>query len=227
MTRSRFLHLLSGTAILLVASSAGVTVAVPEAAAQAASKKVNVIPETEAENIRAKIVSIDAKSREVVLEGPEGGMFTVIAGPLVRLDLLMPHDTVNAKYYRSVAFLILEAKSKNAKPSSQSALAKALATPARTASGTGLRVTEISGQVVSIDHASNTIDIADTKEGTVYSVDVIEPEDVRKLSDIAVGDTVAAVVNEALAVTIAPSPSAYFPRRHFGGSSGQGGSSGR
>lgn len=227
MTRSRFLHLLSGTAILLVASSLGATVTMPDAVAKAASKKVNVIPETEAENIRAKIISIDAKTREVVLEGPEGGEFSVIAGPLVRLDLLKPHDTVNAKYYRSVAFLILEAKSKGAKPASQSALAKALAMPARTASGAGLRVTEISGEVVSIDHASNTIEIADRKEGMVYSVDVIEPEDVRKLSDIAVGDTVAAVVNESLAVTIAPSPDAYFPRRHFGGSSGQGGSSGR
>lgn len=219
MTRSRFLHLASGTALLL-AASVGLTVTGPAARAQATQKSVRVIPETDAVTMRAKIVSIDAKTRELVLEGPEGGAFRVIAGPLVRLDLLGPSDTVNAKYYRSVAFLILEAKSKGGKPAAQSALAKALATPVRTASGTALRVTEISGQVVGIDRGENTIDIADTKDGMVYTVDVVEPADVNKLSDITIGDTVAAVVNEYMAVMITPTPNAYFPRRHFGGPSG-------
>ena len=42
----------------------------------------------------------------VTLMGASGAKVTVTAGPLVRLELLKVGDTVNAKYYRSVAFVV-------------------------------------------------------------------------------------------------------------------------
>ena len=66
----------------------------------------NVIPQSEEVTLQAKITAIDLSTRAVTLKGASGNSVSVTAGPVVRLDLLQVGQTVNAQYYRSVAFLV-------------------------------------------------------------------------------------------------------------------------
>src|ERR1700761_2051018 len=70
----------------------------------------NVVPQSEAATIHAKITAINPGTRAVTLQGRSGRSLTLTAGPAVRLDMLKVGDTVNANYYRSVAFLVTPPK---------------------------------------------------------------------------------------------------------------------
>jgi len=91
--------------VIVAAASALWMAPVQPAAAQRNPVLTNVIPESEAVTLQAKISAIDPATRAVNLVGANGSSVTVTAGPLVRLELLKVGDTVNAKYYRSVAFV--------------------------------------------------------------------------------------------------------------------------
>jgi hypothetical protein len=70
--------------------------------------------------------------------------------------------------------------------------------------GVAARVTEVQGLVVGIDRAANSIDVVNPSGGGVYTVEVTNPERVAMLSQVKIGDTITAVVSEALAVSIEP-----------------------
>ena len=74
------------------------------ARAQANPTMSNIIPESEAVTLRAKVTAINPQTRAVSLQGRSGETVTLTAGPAVRLDMLKVDDTVDAKYYRSVAW---------------------------------------------------------------------------------------------------------------------------
>src|SRR5690348_12065427 len=80
------------------------------AMAQANPTYANVVPQSETATIHAKITAINPNTRDVTLQGRSGHSVTVTAGPAVRLDMLKVGDTVNAKYYRSVAFAVTPPK---------------------------------------------------------------------------------------------------------------------
>src|SRR3954470_6315223 len=113
----------------------------------------NVIPEAEAMTIHARIKAIDPKTRMVTLVSPTGHAVSVKAGEAVRLEMLKAGDTVNAKYYRSVAFLISQPGV--AVPEDQMKLA--VARPVQTPGGLAIRQTTLSGTVVGINLAGNSV----------------------------------------------------------------------
>jgi hypothetical protein len=174
------------------------------AAAQQHPVLKNVIPESASMTIQANITAINANTREVTLQGPSGRKVTVIAGPIVRLEMLKVGDTVNAKYYRSVAFDISGPKGGNGTPKSAGEMTQAIEQRAEGPGGVAARVTEVQGLVVGIDRAANSIDVVNPSGGGVYTVEVTNPERVAMLSQVKIGDTITAVVSEALAVSIEP-----------------------
>src|SRR4051794_1161493 len=96
MIRKNFV--VSGMTLLLAGSTQLMPyVTLHTATAQGSANVQNLIPESEAVTLHAKIMAIDANSRAVTLKGPSGEQATVTAGPLVRLDMLKVGDTVNAK----------------------------------------------------------------------------------------------------------------------------------
>lgn len=175
---------------------------VPQAMAQANPPLKNVVPESAAVALQAKILSIDPNTREVALEGPSGATVHVTAGPLVRLNLLKAGDTVNVKYYRSVAFALTTPKSSGGGAAPQSSMQAAMLRPATAPGGLAVRETTVSELVVGIDLAAHSVNIVDPSGGRVYTVEVTDPERIAKLSELKVGDTVTAIVSEALAVEI-------------------------
>ena len=124
----------------------------------------------------------------------------------MRLDMLRVGDTVNAQYYRSVAFVL----SAPGMPAPEDQMAQAILQPAQAPGGIGVRETKISGLVVGVDLAANSIDIVNPSGGGIYTVNVTDPSRQALLGSLKVGDTITAVVSQALAVSITPAPKSWF-----------------
>ena len=196
--------------ILLCAAPAVPLLTAHPANAQSSSTMENVVPQSEAVTLQAKITAIDPSTRAVTLRGPQGNSVTVIAGPIVRLNLLQVGQTVNVKYYRSVAFVVNPPNGGNGVPVSNDQFMQAIAQHAEAPGGVAVQVVKISGTVVSIDRSSNSIGIINPSGGQVYTIDVTDPARIAALGTLNVGDTVSAVVSEVLAVSIDPAPKSWF-----------------
>lgn len=170
----------------------------------------NVIPESESVLLQAKIRSIDPSTRQVTLVGSSGNAVTVTAGPEVRLDLLKTGQTVNAKYYRSVAFVVNPPQGGSGVPTSDDQMTELTMQQTQTPGGVGVRITKLSGTVVGIDQSSHSINVVNPSGGGVYTLDVTDPARIAMLSSLKVGDTVTAVVSQVVAVSIDPAPQGWF-----------------
>jgi hypothetical protein len=189
----RNLAVVAVAACLTVIMGNGVT----PARAQTAS---NVVPQSVAVFFQAKIKAIDTSTREVTLVGPSGDTETVVAGPGVRLDLWKAGDTVNVKYYRSVAFVV----STPGQPVPQNQVNAVLARPVHAPGGVAVKQTIITGTVVGIDLTAYTVQLVSPGGGQVLTVEVTDPVRRAHLSMLKVGDKITAVVSEALAITMTP-----------------------
>ncbi len=203
-------------AVLMIAGTAFLisTVAPQRAHAQTSmapsTTMKNVIPQAEEVRLQAKITAIDTSTRAVTLKGASGNSVTVTAGPLVRLNLLQVGQTVNAQYYRSVAFLVNPPQGGNGVPVSNDQFSQVMAQPVQAPGGVALRVVKISGTVVAIDLSSNSISVVNPSGGQVYTIDVTDPARIAMLPSLHVGDTINAVVSQVLAVSITPAPKGLF-----------------
>jgi hypothetical protein len=175
------------------------------AAAQQNPVLTNVIPPSEEVTFHAKIQAVDMNTRQVTLQGRDGHRVTVVAAPDVNLNNLNPGQTVNAKYYRSVAFMV--SPSMNV-PKDQ--IDQIIAQPAQAPGGVAVSKTEVSGLVVGIDLAAHSIDVVNPTGGGVYTLDVTNPARIAMLPQLKVGDTITAVISQALLVSVVPAPKSWF-----------------
>ena len=167
---------------------------------------VSPVPLPEALTLHAKITALNPDTRAVTLTGASGQSITIIAGPDVRLDQLKVGDTVNAKYYRSVAFGVAGPGSTAPDDGSAALIAR----PVQGPGGIILKLTRISATVVGIDLAAHSIDVIDPSGGAVRTIVVTDPNRIALLPQLNVGDTVTAVVSQTLAVSITPAPKSWF-----------------
>jgi hypothetical protein len=163
------------------------------------------IPEPMAETLQAKITAINTQSRKVTLQGASGRSVIVTAGPLVRLEMLQVGDTVNAQFYRSVAFEL--STSMNAPPN---AGVVAVDQNATAPGGVAVALMRLSGTVVAKHMASNSLDIVNPGGGGVYTVHVTDPARIAMLAQVKVGDTITAVVSDAVAVSIEKAKTSWW-----------------
>jgi hypothetical protein len=197
--------LMMGAVYALPVAASAQSMAAPQAASA-----TNAIPQSEQVVLQAKIKKINTTTRAVTLENSSGEKVTVTAGPLVRLNLLKVGDTVNAKYYRSVAFLVNGPSGGNGTPVTDDQMTAAVAQPATAPGGVAVGVVKIQGTVVGVDLASNTINVINPSGGQVYTLDVTDPARQAMLPSLNVGDTITAVVSQTLAVTITPAPKHWW-----------------
>jgi hypothetical protein len=181
-----------------------------QAAAQSTPTLPSIIPDSEVVSVQAKITAIQPSTRWVTLAGASGQQVTVVAGPAVRLDLLKVGDRVNAKYYRSVGFVMTPPSAGNGVPTSDDQITQLLAQPVQAPGGFGVRLTKVSGTVVGIDLAAHSVEVVDPSGGGIYTIDVTDPSRIAMLVSLKIGDTVTAVISQALAVSIEPAPKSWF-----------------
>jgi hypothetical protein len=192
------------TGILVAAGTYGTALPVP-ALAQG-SQFSNAIPESAAITLQAKIRSIDPANRHVTLVGGSGQVVVLTAGPSVRLEMLKSGDTVNVKYYRSVVFLLVPPGA----PVQENQISDLVVQNAQAPGGYGIQRIRVSGLVVGMDMAAHSIDVVNPAGGGVYTIDVTDPARQMAMSALKVGDTITAVVSQALAVSIEPAPQSWL-----------------
>jgi hypothetical protein len=204
--------LLPGMALTAIAATAFVQLPglTNQARAQANPVISNVVPASEAVTLQAKITAIDPNTRAVTLVGASGHQVTVTAGSAVRLDMLNVGDRVDAQYFRSVGFMVAPPRGGTGTPVSDDEMTQMVAQPVQAPGGVAIRLTKVSGTVVGIDLASHSIDVVNPSGGGVYTIDVTEPSRIAMLDSLKVGDTITAVVSQALAVSIQPAQKSWF-----------------
>ncbi|KAA5613406.1 hypothetical protein [Rhodovastum atsumiense] len=156
------------------------------------------VPAPEIATLHAKITAIDPQTRAIGLAGASGQRVTVTAGSAVDLSQLQVGDIVDAQYYRSVAFEVWPPGVAAPQDEIERVVAREVSAP----SGEALQLARISVVVVGIDLAAHSIDVVDPSGGTVRTVVVTNPARIALLSKLKVGETVTAVVSQALAVKV-------------------------
>ncbi len=73
-----------------------------------------------------------------------------------------------------------------------------------------MRQTRVGGLVVGLNQAAHSIDIVDPSGGGVYTINVTDRSRQALMSNLKVGDTITAVVSQAVAVSITPAPTSWF-----------------
>ncbi len=153
--------------------------------------------------VRAKIRSINQKTREVTLVGPEGDVFTVHAGDQVQnLAQVKKGDTVVVHYTRSTV-LVLSQPGQPIPPNTLTVGGSTAAPgqlPAAQASGRLV----ITGTVVGVDLDAHTLQLVNPKGGRVVTVAVTDPQRQQQLSRVNVGDSLTAIYTEAVAISVEP-----------------------
>lgn len=196
-------------AALIACAAPSLSITLSHAAA-AQSTVTNLIPESESATLQAKITAINTKTRTVTLVGASGDKVTLTAGPAVRLEKLRVGDRVNAQYYRSVAFMVRPPTGGNGTPATDDQITQLVAQSAQAPGGVGVRLTRISGAIVGIDLAAHRVDLVSPSGGGIYTIDVTDPSRIAMLGSLKVGDTVTAVISQALAVSIERAPKRWF-----------------
>ena len=161
------------------------------------------IGRSETVSVRATVKSVDLKSRMVTLVGPQGNTLTLkVSDEVANLPTVKPGAKVNVRYYASTAFVLSPPGAKL--PDDSLTAAGARAAPGQTPAGAvGARLV-VTGLIVGVDPAAHKIDLVNPSGGAVRSIAVVTPEGQQNLKLVKVGDTITAVISEALAVALDP-----------------------
>lgn len=200
-TKRRDLAVISTIGLLLVAAPALLLPSASPARAQAAG--MGGIGASDSISIRATVKAVDAKKRMVTLVGPDGNTVVLHLGDkITNLAQLKPGSKVIAHYHAAVAFVLAPPGTKL--PDNSVTVGGSTSAAGQPPAGdVGTRIV-VSGLVVGIDLTANTLQIVNLGGGPVRTIDVVAPEAQRALPRIKVGDTITAVISEALLVAVEP-----------------------
>lgn len=153
--------------------------------------------------MRATVKSVDYQKRTLTLVGPSGETKTLKVGEEVRnFQQIQPGDEIVARYSEAVALLIAPPGSKV--PEDQLAMAGARAAPGERPAGGAAERIVITGLVTGVDPSANKISLVDPAGGKVETLSVKNPEYRKMLRSIKVGDTITAVISEAVVAAVQP-----------------------
>jgi hypothetical protein len=161
------------------------------------------IAHTQSVSTRAVVKTIDLQTRTVTLEGPGGNAIVLKVGEQVQnLPQVRPGDTVIAHYYLSSAYVLAPPGTKLPNDSLITAGTRA-ASGEKPGGAVGSKMV-VSGLVVGVDPTLHTVSLVDPDGGRVRSVDVVTPEGQQSMKLIKVGDTITAIITEAMLIGVEP-----------------------
>jgi hypothetical protein len=173
----------------------------PPARAQASG--VTGVGETETSTIRAKVKAVDMKTRTVTLVGPQGETKKLKVGEQVQnLAQVKPGDTVIAHYYESVAYVLSPPGTKV--PEDVLAAAAERSAPGQMPAGGVAEKIVVTGLVVGVNPTAHTLSLVDPAGGEIRTITVKDPQNQQMMGAIKVGDTITAVISEAIVATVEP-----------------------
>jgi glycine/D-amino acid oxidase-like deaminating enzyme len=152
---------------------------------------------------RATVKSIDQDTRTVTLQGADGNTVVLKVGPEVRnLPQVKVGDQVIAHYFISTAYVLSPPGAKL--PENSLTVGGVRARPGTKPEGAvGSRLV-VTGLVVAVDTAHHTVSLVDPSGGAVRTIDVVTRAGQQNLKRVRVGDTITAIITEALLVGVEP-----------------------
>ncbi|MFO1408474.1 MAG: hypothetical protein U1F08_13220 [Steroidobacteraceae bacterium] len=144
--------------------------------------------------VKATVVAVDLKTRDVTLKGPEGKTFVVQAGDAVQhLDQVKPGDVVVVAYTESLAFQVVP---KGEKP-------QGVSESASLGAGSG-KVGRTVTSYFKIDayNVDTHLLWGTTADGITQSITVHDPAAQAKLAKLPSGTVVQVTYSESLAVKL-------------------------
>jgi Cu/Ag efflux protein CusF len=199
--RSLFRNL-SGCLLLVAAIGLLPTLASP-ARAQGQAPQMFGAGDVDAVTVRATVKSVDMKTRKVTLVSANGETMTMKAGDQVQnLAQVKPGDVVVARFYESVAFIVAPPGTKL--PEDAMAVAEAKAVPGELPAGGVATKMVVTGLVVGVNPTAHTLSLVDPAGGEVHTIKVKDPQYQQMMDKIKVGDTITAVISEAVVGVVEP-----------------------
>ena len=161
------------------------------------------IAHSETVTARAVVKTIDLGTRTVTLEAPDGKTIVLKVGDEVRnLPQVKPGDTVIAHYYTSTAYVLAPPGTKL--PDDSLTVAGARATPGEKPAGAVGTKMVVTGLVVGVDPTAHTVSLVDPSGGAIRTINVVTPEGQQSMKLIKIGDTITAIITEAVLVGVEP-----------------------
>jgi hypothetical protein len=178
-------------------------VCMPAVPAMAQAAGMAGIGQSDTISVRATVKSVDLKSRTVTLVGPQGNAMTLKVGDEVRnLPQVRPGNKVIVRYHASVAYVL--APKGTRLPDDSLTAGAARAAPGQLPAGAIGSKLVVTGTVVGVDPVAHTLQLVNPSGGMIRTVDVVTPEGQKAMNMIQVGDTITAVITEAVAVAVEP-----------------------
>jgi len=153
--------------------------------------------------LRATVQAIDLPSRMVTLVGPQGNVVSLKVGEEVRnLPQVKPGNKVLVRYHGSITYVLSPRGARLPKDTLTAAGTRAA--PGQMPAGAAAAKLVVTETVIAVDQASHTLQVVNPSGGQVRTVAVATPEGQQNMKMIKVGDTITAVVSEAVAVAVEP-----------------------
>jgi Cu/Ag efflux protein CusF len=161
------------------------------------------IAHTETVSARAVVKTVDLETRTVTLQAPDGSTFVLKVNEEVRnLPQVKPGDTVVAHYYTSTAYVLAPAGTKL--PDDSLTVAGARAAPGEKPGAAAGTKTVVTGLVVGVDPTAHTVSLVDPSGGAIRTINVVTPEGQQSMKLIKIGDTITAIITDAVLVGVEP-----------------------
>jgi hypothetical protein len=154
-------------------------------------------------SLRATVEALDLNSRVVTLLGEQGNTVTLKVGDEVRnLAQVKVGNKVIVNYHRSVAYVLAPSGTKL--PDDSLTVAAARAAPGQMPAGAVGGKLVVTATVVGMDPTAHTLQLVDPTGGLIRRVSVMTPEGQRNMKLIKFGDTIPAIISEAVAIAVEP-----------------------
>jgi hypothetical protein len=147
------------------------------------------------------VQSVDAATRHIVIRRPSGETASIkVPDEVKNFDQIKPGDAITATYSREVEVKLLRGDA--ATPKNSAVLLTARAEPGSMPGAVAASRIVVTGAVLAIDKAKHRVKLVNPKGGEVHEVTVVNPQAIKLLDELKVGDKVTAEVNEALLLSV-------------------------
>lgn len=186
--------------------AAAAPAAQPAPAAPAAKAAPGAMEDADLQDVRAievlgTVVSVDQRSRRVVLRGPDGREVRVRAGRNIdNLAQVKPGDIVTLSYRADILTDLRKADAA-IKPGITVEEITARAKPGDKPAGEVARIITVTGKVVQVDASANTL-VVEGPMGELHSLRVRKDANKKLLADLKVGDLIQGTYIEAIALAV-------------------------
>ena len=151
----------------------------------------------------AVVTAINPTTRVVTMKSADGKSMDVTAGDQVRnFAHIKVGDVVSVAAERSLTFTVSPRGTKL--PDAMMAKGAARAKPGEKPMGVAARSESLSGMIVAVDPAANTIDVVDQHGGPIHTLHVKNPERQAYLPKVHPGDMLTVTYTETVGISVDP-----------------------